>query len=176
MEDTALQWLSERLGHPDNFTSVIFLPRPRPGAPLHEEVNLHSRRDERRGGTAAPGGAAAPPTPASCPSASSRGSRISSACPEVCSSELNHGRGCAVLTPASILPVPASILPAFLLPREAVAEWLVCRSCVHQVLDNVGSNSLLPPGIFQSLPSGIRLPTCCPEDHLSTPTLEELSK
>ncbi|XP_050704758.1 uncharacterized protein LOC126992596 [Eriocheir sinensis] len=72
MEDTALQWLSERLGHPDNFTSVIFLPRPRPGAPLHEEVNLHYRRDERRGGTAAPGGAAAPPTPASCPSASSR--------------------------------------------------------------------------------------------------------
>ncbi len=28
-------------------------------------------------------------------------------------------------------------------------------------------------GFFQSLPSGLKLPTCCPEDHPSTRTPEE---
>lgn len=44
----------------------------------------------------------------------------------------------------------------------AVAEWVVSRPSIHLVKGDVGSNLLLPLGVFKSPPSGLRLPTCCP--------------
>lgn len=50
-------------------------------------------------------------------------------------------------------------------------QWLVCEPHVTHVVGNAGPNPLLPPGIFQSLPSAlIRLTTCYPINPKSTKT------
>lgn len=84
----------------------------------------------------------------------------------------------------SITPIPTppqrqhSPSPPHLMPplvEEEMAEWSVSRRGFQEY---TGSHPARPhkPPIFQSPPSGLSLPTCCPEGHLATRTQDSLEK